>query len=289
MSKQRTIIVAARDLESSRTAVHRAVQVAASGDLIVLAHVERQSPWLLLGMGEMRRAIPDLPLEGKDPNGWLDELVSLVRQQPDVLVEKRILEGTAGKQIETLAKELGASLIVTGAQRQGAMRELALGSTALRILRHAPCPVLVARNIVETEYNKATLAVADDPSAERVIDAARDLLPRTSLSLLHVYGLSDEVTWQVHGATTQVLESIRESLREKAEAAMQPLLARAGTNELRLVHGFATLGIVSDTEQQQPDVLVLSQHRGPAIGERILGSVTQHALYHCRSDLLLVP
>lgn len=289
MSKQRTFIVAARDFESSRSAAQRAAQLTNTGDRIVIAHAQRQSPWLMLGMGEMRHAIPDLPLDIADDQSWLDTLAASIKQQRDVQVEKRVLDGPAGKQIEALAKELDACLIVTGAQRDGVARALALGSTALRILRHAPCPVLVAQNIAGDEYRKATLAVADDPSAERVVDAALNILPMATLSLLHAYGMPDDVTWQMQGVTPQVMASIRAGLRDQAERAMKPLLARARTDDLRLVRGFPGISIVDDTEKNVPDVLVISQHRGPPIGERVLGSVTQHALYNCRCDLLLVP
>ena len=47
--------------------------------------------------------------------------------------------------IVTDAAEWGADLIVLGAPRRGEHRTRLFGSVTLRVLQHAPCPVLVAR------------------------------------------------------------------------------------------------------------------------------------------------
>ncbi|CUI37139.1 universal stress protein [Cognatishimia activa] len=59
-------------------------------------------------------------------------------------VERVTLAGKPGVVIATYADEIGADLIVTGASRPGS-EGYALGSTASRLARRAPCSVLVVR------------------------------------------------------------------------------------------------------------------------------------------------
>jgi universal stress protein A len=53
--------------------------------------------------------------------------------------------GRAGSEIPDTAKALGADLIVLGTQGESPLKNVLLGSTAERVLRHAPCPVLTVR------------------------------------------------------------------------------------------------------------------------------------------------
>src|SRR6185295_12297550 len=51
----------------------------------------------------------------------------------------------AAREIVQLAQEIEAGLILTATHGHTGLTHLWLGSTAERIVRHAPCPVLVAR------------------------------------------------------------------------------------------------------------------------------------------------
>ncbi|MCK0142757.1 universal stress protein [Aliiroseovarius sp. F20344] len=59
-------------------------------------------------------------------------------------VERVTLAGKPGVVIATYAEEIGADLIITGASRPGS-EGYALGSTASRLARRAPCSVFVIR------------------------------------------------------------------------------------------------------------------------------------------------
>ena len=53
--------------------------------------------------------------------------------------------GVAAVEIVRFAQENGCDLIVMASRGYGPIRQLALGSTAERVLHHAPCPVLIVR------------------------------------------------------------------------------------------------------------------------------------------------
>jgi nucleotide-binding universal stress UspA family protein len=58
--------------------------------------------------------------------------------------ESVVTEGSPARQIAELA-ERGASLIVIASHGRSGLLRLALGSVAERVIREAPCPVLVVR------------------------------------------------------------------------------------------------------------------------------------------------
>jgi len=243
----------------------------------------------LLGEGELRHAIPDDVLSVGVAKTWLDELARSFAFDTSVEIETVVLEGRPGTVISDYARQVGASAIVVAAHREGVMRAMVLGSTALRILRFAPCPVVVARDNNVTEYQSAVVAVDLDPAAARVIAATQSLLPRAEPTLLHVYRLVREGQMRLRGLTEQELVPLREQARVKAEREMARLLTQIPLAKVSLDYGFAGSAILEFISRQHSSVLVISQHRGSPLEERTLGSVTQFLLYYCPCDLILVP
>lgn len=58
-------------------------------------------------------------------------------------VNTRIESGVAAQEIVKTAKDVGADLIVVGSHGAGFLATVLVGSVAARVIRHAPCPVLV--------------------------------------------------------------------------------------------------------------------------------------------------
>lgn len=65
---------------------------------------------------------------------------------PCRVVETVVRSGLAFFEITEVAKALGADLIVIGTHGYTGLKLALLGSTAEKVVRHAPCPVLVVRN-----------------------------------------------------------------------------------------------------------------------------------------------
>jgi nucleotide-binding universal stress UspA family protein len=75
------------------------------------------------------------------------ELKKLVRQEfPDsVKVSVDLRDGAAYDQIAAVAREWKADLIIIATHGRSGLSHAFLGSTAERVVRHAPCPVLTLR------------------------------------------------------------------------------------------------------------------------------------------------
>ena len=60
-------------------------------------------------------------------------------------VKLRVREGSAWSEIVDAAKKEGVDLIIVSTHGHTGLRHILLGSTAERVVRHAPCPVLIVR------------------------------------------------------------------------------------------------------------------------------------------------
>jgi nucleotide-binding universal stress UspA family protein len=64
----------------------------------------------------------------------------------DLPVETFVLAGYPADTIVQFAKDNGIDLLVTGTLGKSGIEELLLGSVADKVIRHAPCPVLVVKS-----------------------------------------------------------------------------------------------------------------------------------------------
>ena len=110
---------------------------------------------LLAFVEEVR--MPPLVLDYETPEvvQLLQDHRSLARTKLDALVAKKLgegievelglLTGSPHAEIVRLAEEKSADLIVMATHGRATLTHAILGSTTERVLRQAPCPVLVAR------------------------------------------------------------------------------------------------------------------------------------------------
>jgi nucleotide-binding universal stress UspA family protein len=76
------------------------------------------------------------------------ELAAAVLDDTDVDVTKVELSGYPADELVRHAEDNDAVLVVVGTRGRGRVASAVLGSTSMRVLEHAPCPVLVAKKHV---------------------------------------------------------------------------------------------------------------------------------------------
>jgi len=114
------------------------------GARLVLLHVVEQVPYTAdFGYGPVVRTVPD-PLLLKRSQARLD---AIARRQLDsqCRCDTLVRSGVAFDEIAKVAKELEVDLIILATRDYTALDHAPLGSTVERVVRHAPCPVLMVR------------------------------------------------------------------------------------------------------------------------------------------------
>jgi len=146
MDRIRTILLTTDFSDTSRKAFAPAVTLARTfGAKILLTYVEedRLPPlvveYMAVGVEEILSQQMDRASERLGET--VKELAGEVEQ-----VEPVVAMGTPHVEIVRLAEERGADLIVMATHGRGFISHAILGSTAERVLRRAPCPVLIVRD-----------------------------------------------------------------------------------------------------------------------------------------------
>lgn len=147
MSKPTHILVATDYSDASRPAITRAAEVAAmSGAKVTLVHVYDPAPFV------PPIAFPSPARKEEEVAQGLAEAIVKGLEQlgkaefPGTEVAVRALRhASPSKAVVDLAEEIGADLVVVGSHGRTGIEHMFIGSVAEKIVRHAPCSVLVVR------------------------------------------------------------------------------------------------------------------------------------------------
>ena len=142
--KLKKILVPIDFSNSSKDALPRATLLAAHfGAEVVLLHVVEKFPIdYLLGRELMNQTLVPLMKQAETD---LEQMAGSLRKSTGLDVSAVVSDGKPFEVICQTAKPLGADLIVLTTHGYTGLKHVWLGSTTERVVRHAPCPVLVVR------------------------------------------------------------------------------------------------------------------------------------------------
>jgi nucleotide-binding universal stress UspA family protein len=218
-----------------------------------------------------------------------------------ISVETRITTGLPSEEVLAAAEAEEADLIVVGTRGKTGLAHVLLGSTAERIIRRAPCPVLAVR----TEGSMAEQGGrpgGDPPALDRLLvpidfsDCSIDALEyavgvaqraKSSLTLLHVlepvsYGLDFTIPHPMK----------REQLRDAIVTRLSGLVSALDSAQVRsdyLVRGgLPSDSILDAARTQSADMIVMGTHGRRGLSHALSGSVAESVLRRARCPVLTV-
>lgn len=285
-------IIAALMLDGDDAIVTRAARLARQhGARLVLLHV-----------------LEDIEPESRVPLPTSAEAMTRVRSEAAMtrmraLLAEAGLTGEAvvesGKPhlaIEALARLLQADLVVIGPGKPRGLRERVFGSTADRVVRAAPCPVLVVRAQAEDDY-RVTLAAIDfsDPSLAAARALAR-LAPAARADLVHAVDTPADFQQAllVAGTPRDEVDRYRRARLLAARRQLRDFVAEAeglppGARN-RVIEGAPGEVLIRLARRGEIEVIALgAQGAGRALSRLVLGSVARKVLTSVPCDVLVVP
>ena len=175
-------------------------------------------------------------------------------------------EGDASDEIVREAKHTPTDLIVMGRHSQGTVNPWLWGSVAERVLRQAPCPVVVLRPVPR-------------PGGEspRHVLCALDLGDTAAATLEYAAGIADAMGADlsvIHVVTEGPVEAARRTLDASASRVPAP---KAGLRT-QVVAGVPFPEILAAAHENGACRAVVGSHGGGIVDRPFLGSTTLHLL-----------
>ena len=215
-----------------------------------------------------------------------------------VPVEAQIRDGQPWREIQALAEELPADLVVMGTHGTGGFERLFLGSVAERVLRRLRCPVLTvcheegqtweAPGLVRRVLCATDLAESSPPTIAFALALAARY--EAAVTLLHVIEAASDTPFapllgDLDHARFQA-ELVRIAREKMAKAV--PLAARLPGFDERVSVGRASEEILKLATEQRVDLIVMgTQGRGP-LGRMLFGSTAHQVVRHATCPVLTV-
>lgn len=289
----RTIVVATDFSATAAAALAWAAEVAREhGARLVVAHAAATAP--------------SAPEYVQLPGSAYDEIRAAARGQLDALIaalaptgipcsaELVVAPTVAG--IVAAAERAHADLLVAGTRGLTGWKRLLLGSTAARLVRDAPCPVLtvhpsdgrrprpVRAVLVATDFSDDAWCAAE--AALRIVDA--DPNGGRRVVLLHVYRTALEAV-PARAAAYAAQIRATSSAAQQGAADWAARLSRPGlTVEVRVREGYPAETIVDQAAELGVDLVAMGTHGRSALERLWIGSTAERVLPEAPCPVLTV-
>ncbi|HVS03648.1 MAG TPA: universal stress protein [Thermoanaerobaculia bacterium] len=213
-----------------------------------------------------------------------------------VAATTRLELGLPSQAIVAVAEELDPALLVQGSRGHTGFAHLLLGSTAERVVQHAPCPVLTVHPGDHEEHRPVrTILVPTDFSAdaERAAQVARSVLAPVEagarLVLLHAYHLPVEYT--AYGTIPTGL-SFQQDVAAVAEERLAEIAGALRRDGLEVTvmsrEGYPPEAIVQAAREVGADLVAMGSHGRTGLRHLLLGSTAERVVQHAPCPVLTV-
>ncbi len=235
----------------------------------------------------------------KETDARLKDLVGLAQRQ-GLTVNGLHVTGIPSQQINESAVKFESDLIVMGTHGLTGLEHILLGSTAERVVKGAPCPVMTVRGPLGSGAPKTP--AEKEPAIEHLLLAvdfsdcameayeygvmfARQIACR--VTLLHVL---EPVSFGLDFTLLHATEGHRR--REAAEARLAELAGRLSVEGIRAEHvvrgSLPADGILEAARERGCDLILMGTHGRRGISHLMSGSVAESVLRRAESPVLAV-
>jgi universal stress protein E len=291
MSRPLKTIVIATSLTEASDAVVRIGRA--------LARTTGASPWLV------HSYFPYLPLALPSGGGidvqWTEEQVKGLRELMTEQARRtglstladfspgriRLAVGSPHRQIVELARRIQADLIVVGAADTG--RRI-LGSTADRVIRKAPCPVLAIRSEVAFPPARVEIPVDLSPASANALRQGLLFLAQLRVPLDETEALFVVNPFEVAGSIQFTPEQIERFAGEELHRFLAANADKSAPLQAAQVRtGYPCEEIRARIAERRADLAVLGTHGRGGFERLVIGSVAAELLHSASCNLLVVP
>ena len=222
--------------------------------------------------------------------------VAATLHNPCVRTEVRV--GGTAEQIADMAREVRADLIIVGRHGDRPGLTHRIGTTADRVIRIAPVPVLLATSMRDARPRHILVALDDADITPRVVEWSRYLATRFGAGItgLHVVTATVFTRAALHACTDDPATApsplaIQKRLTKEGVAWLRGVLEPASSITsvaTEVCFGWAAHEIVAAAERTNSELIVVGR-AGSGLGRRMLmGTMTRQVLRNALCPVLVV-
>lgn len=198
----------------------------------------------------------------------------------------RLAVGPPHRKILELARGVQADLLVVGTAESSRM----LGSTADRVIRAAPCPVLAVRSEAAFPPVRVELPVDLSPISANALRQGLDFLAQLGLPANESEVLFVLNPFEVGGSVNFTPEQIQRFASEELGRFVQASTpGRPCPQRTKVRIGYASEEILAVLKERRADLAVLGTQGRSGFERLMLGSVAAGVLRSAECNLLIVP
>lgn len=198
-----------------------------------------------------------------------------------------------GKPYQILSKQvsqLKADVLIVGRHHIEPLRDLFVGTTAERLLRHCDIPLLMVSTDSVEPYRHVLAATDFSRSSHHALQAGLALAPQAHIRLVHVCDppFVGFVRYDKQDLDT-LLAQQQARLRREIETEMAHFLAVEDKSRIQteILTGNVQTCLTDMIDQHQPQLLVLGTHGRQGISRLLIGSVAASFLGSLPCDVLV--
>ena len=211
------------------------------------------------------------------------------------------IKGRPFEEICRLAQEIDIDLIVIATRGNTGLKHLVLGSTAERVVRYSPCPVLVVRGSDSKKkpvqqlatFRKILVPVDFSDCSMTGLGYAKALAKefKAKMILLHSIALQYYIASDEYARYD--LPLLMEQTENVAKQQMRDLVQRTNWNgieiETSIQIGHAGQEICAEASDRKADLVAISTHGRTGFKHVLLGSTAEYVVRHASCPVLVVP
>lgn len=196
----------------------------------------------------------------------------------DLRIDTAIEAGLMVPVVKKVAEDECSDLIVMGTMGASGWKEMLIGSNTERVIRHAPCPVLVI------------------PAGIQELKMDRVLVP-TTLKPEQIKVFNTTKTWQdLFGFDVEALyvsDPLNASTRAHVETEKNKIIDATGLRHVYLhLKGEAVKeedAIRAYADEAEADLIIMGTHQRHGLSHLLFGSLTENTANHTHVPVLAVP
>lgn len=224
----------------------------------------------------------------------LAALAATIRGSDGIEANWSIVVNDVHAGILSAAEELKSDLIVIGPHRDR-LRDVFVGTTAERLVRHSTCPLLVAVGSPVGPYRTTLLALDFDEASKSAGRAALDMgiFDHTQVVIMHAFDAPGESMMKRSMEHPETIDHYVGKVSAAAAQTLQALLAELGlppaSQNVVSIKGTPARTILESAREAEADLIVLGTNQRKGFERILVGSVTADVIRDAHRDVLIIP